>query len=323
MTFRSKVVQVDDEYTVVNTRPRACAISRDTEDSPEREAYITPHQRAVADVVANHVSQKRLECHRSKVNLDASKILAASEQVVAGTEYTFRLQLTDSEGVTDVAVIKALLPSTTLDPAQAKIVSILPAPCELFPSMEVPMGANQTQSSEQVMYGDEEDLINFVNAQKLGWEAGRHPRFGNLSFEEWGARFTGVPLDQLKANQLPTTMLLDDGAPMDQHFDWRTQSPDCVNSARVRDQAACGSCYAFAKTGVLSHRMCVQSNATKKLTLSPRYMVSAHYEGLNGCNGGFPKYSGKFLIDQGVPLEGCVPYEAGSLHTRCSAHRAY
>ena len=53
---------------------------------------------------------------------------------------------------------------------------------------------------------------------------------------------------------------------------------------------SCGSCYAFAKTGILSHRMCVQSNGTNIKVLSPCYMASCPYEGLQGCGGGIPRY---------------------------------
>ena len=50
-------------------------------------------------------------------------------------------------------------------------------------------------------------------------------------------------------------------------------------------------------------------------------MASCPYEGLQGCGGGIPRYSGKFLIDKGVPEDQCVPYKGGdSSHQYCRHH---
>ncbi len=50
-------------------------------------------------------------------------------------------------------------------------------------------------------------------------------------------------------------------------FDSRTQWPDCVHT--IRDQAQCGSCWAFAASEALSDRFCIASNKTVNVVLSP------------------------------------------------------
>jgi len=46
-----------------------------------------------------------------------------------------------------------------------------------------------------------------------------------------------------------------DNLPVD--FDWRNESPACVHP--IRDQAQCGSCWAFAATEAFSDRFCIAS----------------------------------------------------------------
>lgn len=309
--FEAHLTQHAGGYSVLKVAPRPCAIKRETEDAAERESYVTPNQRKIADHIGKEITIRRKKCGLTAVNLKASKILAISEQIVAGTKYIFRLQLKDVKKITDVAIVTTVTPpgKTTVTDSTA-IKEIKPAACELFPTTEVPIEGGKKKAKSI-----EEEYIDSLNAQQLAWEAGHHKAFGDLDFKEWADRFTGLKFED--KHNLPITTLVDDGSAMEASFDWRKKSAGCVNTARVRNQGGCGSCYAFSKTGVLSHRICIQSKGKKKLVLSTRYMVSCKYEGLNGCAGGFPRFSGKFLIDKGVPTERCVPYQADSTHTYC------
>lgn len=51
------------------------------------------------------------------------------------------------------------------------------------------------------------------------------------------------------------------------NFDSRTQWPDCIHE--IRDQAQCGSCWAFAGSETLSDRFCIASNGSVNVVLSP------------------------------------------------------
>lgn len=50
-------------------------------------------------------------------------------------------------------------------------------------------------------------------------------------------------------------------------FDSRVEFKDCIHP--IRDQARCGSCWAFSASEVLSDRMCIETNGTVNVVLSP------------------------------------------------------
>lgn len=67
-------------------------------------------------------------------------------------------------------------------------------------------------------------------------------------------------------------------------FDSRTQWPGCVHA--IRDQAQCGSCWAFAASEALSDRFCIASGGKTNVVLSPQDMVSCDKSNY-ACNGGY------------------------------------
>ncbi|EYB96051.1 hypothetical protein Y032_0154g3013 [Ancylostoma ceylanicum] len=48
-------------------------------------------------------------------------------------------------------------------------------------------------------------------------------------------------------------------------FDARTQWPECRSIGTIRDQSACGSCWAVSSAEAMSDEICVQSNSTIKV----------------------------------------------------------
>ena len=51
------------------------------------------------------------------------------------------------------------------------------------------------------------------------------------------------------------------------NFDARERWPGCVGP--IRDQLYCGSCWAFASSGMLGDRFCIQSQGQINVTLAP------------------------------------------------------
>ncbi len=84
---------------------------------------------------------------------------------------------------------------------------------------------------------------------------------------------------------------------------------DCDHGPK--DQGHCGSCWAFAATGMLSTRCCLHS--ADKGWLSPQELVSCD-RGDSGCNGGSLSAPINYFSSHGglVP-DACFPYKAQNL----------
>ena len=120
------------------------------------------------------------------------------------------------------------------------------------------------------------------------------------------------------------------------------QPPDSFNGpevwkgilSRIRNQGACGSCWAFATTSTLADRFNIQSLGQYNITLSPTRLILCDYMGkefkvkhpeleqdlvneiavnaLNtgACSGNTLYDAWRYLYIFGTSLESCVPYDA-------------
>lgn len=99
------------------------------------------------------------------------------------------------------------------------------------------------------------------------------------------------------------------------NFDSRAAWPECLSIATIRNQGSCGSCWAFAASGVLADRICIShsklggnvSQLLAGLYLAPEQMVECDGSN-NGCGGGRLDDAWRFLRDHGIPSEDCRPY---------------
>ncbi|XP_006820705.1 dipeptidyl peptidase 1-like [Saccoglossus kowalevskii] len=91
-------------------------------------------------------------------------------------------------------------------------------------------------------------------------------------------------------------------------FDWRNVGG--VNYVTpVRNQASCGSCFAFASAGMYESRLKVMTANEVNITISPQDVVQCcNYS--QGCSGGFPYLVSKYSEDFGFVEETCLPYTA-------------
>jgi cathepsin B len=165
-------------------------------------------------------------------------------------------------------------------------------------------------------------LIDEVNNANAGWTAGVNCKFSDLSLEEVKP-YMGVKADShLKWAELPLAPEMN--AVPNADFDARTAWPQCQSIGEVRDQAACGSCWAFGAVEAMTDRHCIASNGTKKPHLSAEDMNSCCGSCGFGCEGGYPSAAWQYWVSQGVVTggnygtkQGCFPYSIENCDHHC------
>jgi len=153
------------------------------------------------------------------------------------------------------------------------------------------------------------------NQRESTWTAGVNPRFATMTIREakklLGVLPGGPKLPVIEPNLTPEQI-----AAIPTDFDARKQWPMCKSVAEVRDQANCGSCWAFGAVEAMSDRICIASNGTKQFHISAEDMNSCCDSCGFGCDGGYPGAAWQYWQDTGVvdganykvTPTGCYPY---------------
>ncbi|KAJ8918059.1 hypothetical protein NQ315_011516 [Exocentrus adspersus] len=144
----------------------------------------------------------------------------------------------------------------------------------------------------------------------------------------WTARknFEGWTPEQLKSlagviginrgnNTLPVIHRAIQVGDIPDSFDSRQVWPFCEFT--IRNQGACGSCWAFAAVEVMSDRLCIFSAGAKKFVFAPEELISCCTACGSGCQGGFLNEPFNYWMNHGIPSggdygsnQGCRPYTA-------------
>jgi cathepsin B len=159
-----------------------------------------------------------------------------------------------------------------------------------------------------------DEFIASINNQKTTWKAGRN-------FD------VNTPLPQIKkllgvlpktenTPKLPLKIHPEGVLDIPESFDAREAWPDCASIiGEIRDQASCGSCWAFGAVEAMSDRICIHSNATVKVKISAEDLTSCCVLCGLGCNGGWPEMAWLYWSDSGIVTggnygshEGCRTY---------------
>jgi cathepsin B len=93
------------------------------------------------------------------------------------------------------------------------------------------------------------------------------------------------------------------------NFDSRDVWPGKIHP--IRDQAQCGSCWAFGATEALSDRFAIASNGATDVVLSAQDLVSCDSDNY-ACQGGYLSNAWNYLLNTGAVADDSFPYTSGT-----------
>lgn len=153
-------------------------------------------------------------------------------------------------------------------------------------------------------------MVDFIKQKATTWTPMEveHNPLKNFSIDQLNS-LLGLNIPEVFAEASNDTPLT---AP--EGFDSRTQWPNCIHP--IKDQANCGSCWAFAASEVLEDRICIQGG--ENVIISAQDIVSCDKTCM-GCNGGWLKNVWRYLANHGAALDSCLPYRSQEgVSTQCT-----
>ncbi|XP_030747685.1 cathepsin B-like [Sitophilus oryzae] len=125
------------------------------------------------------------------------------------------------------------------------------------------------------------DFVDYINQKQSRWIANRS--FDKKQIQLLENLFSGDNEPKITVEFTPTIHNEDEELP--ESFDAREAWPDCADIIGfIRDQSTCGSCWAFSTAEAISDRICIHSNATRKVLVSAQDILTCSSAG--GCHGG-------------------------------------
>jgi cathepsin B len=150
-----------------------------------------------------------------------------------------------------------------------------------------------------------EEMADRINSLNLSWKAEAPNKFGD--FEDV-KMLCGTILPHEDGFVPQAVEKEDDGenADIPTDFDVRTNWPDCAPvSGDIRDQSACGSCWAFGSTEAFNDRLCIATGSTTLLSTTDTAANCGFLQCFSmGCNGGQPGMAWDWFVSHGVVTGG-------------------
>jgi len=142
--------------------------------------------------------------------------------------------------------------------------------------------------------------IEAFNADANNTHTVGHNLFSDKTYAEM-KKLNGYKAGPLKATNAPTL----DESNLAASVDWRTKNA----VTPVKNQAQCGSCWAFSTTGAVEGADAIASGSLK--SFSEQQLVSCSKQN-SGCNGGLMDYAFQYIKTAPLELESNYPYTSGA-----------
>lgn len=149
------------------------------------------------------------------------------------------------------------------------------------------------------VYAQNKNYINKRNSEGLSFILAEN-KFTDLSFEEFKNKY-------LSKNPILNKTFRAEGYEVDikgKSKDWRKQNA----VSEVKNQGACGSCWAFSTTGSLESAYAIKNQQITEFSESELVDCSAKY-GNDGCDGGIMAQAFDYIKDNQIALESDYPYQ--------------
>lgn len=156
------------------------------------------------------------------------------------------------------------------------------------------------------VYVENMKFIEDHNTQRKSFSLAEN-QFADLTFEEFRQKYLAAPIPNSVTSY--HSRMIRDG-----EVDWVKEG----KVSRVKNQKACGSCWAFSTTGSLESAYAIYYN--KNIEFSEQELVDCAGEyGNNGCNGGMMSYAFDYIHNNKLATEEEYPYTAQE--GTCKDHR--
>ena len=165
---------------------------------------------------------------------------------------------------------------------------------------------NETTNNHNSFHQKQKKIAQEVNNMHTTWKAAEYekdytPLLGAIL--NGGEKLPPKVYDSSSNDDLPD------------NFDLREQYPNCESIKEIRDQANCGSCWAFGAAEAMSDRVCIASGQTDQRRVSAQNLLTCCSSCGYGCNGGYPSSAWSYWKNTGIVTGGlygdkttCQPY---------------